>query len=361
MIVDKSVERESRIGWLDLAKCFSIFGVLVDHTNRILYTNQIIAYASYFSVSLFILVMGFTTYRSLAHNKNRTVIKYLWRRTEQMIVPYIIATIICYTAFSRRFVFQDIITHLINFDACLPYYYIILYLQLLWVSPIVFLLINKSHVVWKELVIAIAVIAFSVLTTNRSDIMGIYGGGGKLFGGTYLILLYLGMLVAKNYNSIQKIVVGGCLKSLVLCSIGFALSIAWCLWMAKDQLNLDKTIKYFGGYNPPGVSFIIYSILVASTAFFAEQLAEKFNCRKILEPFFYIGRNTLPIFLYFILFRSISGKLWALIGTYLLDQMWIKRLCFLLLMTGGPLLLMQAIKNVLKYYIEVYLDCDLNS
>lgn len=38
----------------------------------------------------------------------------------------------------------------------------------------------------------ICIVAF--LTTNYTNILDIYGGGGKLLGGTYLIAFWVGML-----------------------------------------------------------------------------------------------------------------------------------------------------------------------
>lgn len=51
----KSIERKR---WIDCAKLMAIIAVAVDHTNRLFYTSKIIAQASYYSVSLFILLAG---------------------------------------------------------------------------------------------------------------------------------------------------------------------------------------------------------------------------------------------------------------------------------------------------------------
>ena len=55
---DNAVEWQpvkQRIKWIDCAKTVAIIGVLIDHNNGLLYTNQVIAKGSYFGVSLFIL------------------------------------------------------------------------------------------------------------------------------------------------------------------------------------------------------------------------------------------------------------------------------------------------------------------
>lgn len=58
-----------QILWLNCSKTVAVLAVLVDHTNGVLYTNQDIAYASYFSVSLFIIISGLTSYFSNSSGK----------------------------------------------------------------------------------------------------------------------------------------------------------------------------------------------------------------------------------------------------------------------------------------------------
>lgn len=64
-------DNHKTIKWIDCAKCLAILAVMTDHTNGILYTNQDIAYASYFSVSLFIIIAGMMSFLSNErHNLN---------------------------------------------------------------------------------------------------------------------------------------------------------------------------------------------------------------------------------------------------------------------------------------------------
>lgn len=49
---------EERTKWIDVAKAIAIMAVMTDHMYYTLYSSQSIVYATYFSVSLFILVMG---------------------------------------------------------------------------------------------------------------------------------------------------------------------------------------------------------------------------------------------------------------------------------------------------------------
>lgn len=64
----KEISDNRRIYWVDIAKFLAILAVMTDHTNGVLYSSHYIAYMSYFSVSLFILMMGVTSVCSLTIN-----------------------------------------------------------------------------------------------------------------------------------------------------------------------------------------------------------------------------------------------------------------------------------------------------
>ena len=66
-LIDNMHER-----WIDIGKSFAIIAVLTDHLYRILYSRGSIQYFSWFSVSLFILLMGVTTYWTF-DKKNETI------------------------------------------------------------------------------------------------------------------------------------------------------------------------------------------------------------------------------------------------------------------------------------------------
>ena len=55
---------KKQITWLNGAKLMAILAVMVDHTNGMLYTKPDVAYASYYSVSLFVILLGMTSYLS---------------------------------------------------------------------------------------------------------------------------------------------------------------------------------------------------------------------------------------------------------------------------------------------------------
>ena len=87
-----AVQTKERTKWVDVAKFMAIIAVMIDHTNGLLYTNQHVAYFSYYSVSLFIVVMGMTTMWS--YRKGGNLFQKVRKKCLGIIRPYIIATII---------------------------------------------------------------------------------------------------------------------------------------------------------------------------------------------------------------------------------------------------------------------------
>lgn len=55
---------DHRLVWIDCAKFAAIVAVMIDHTKGILYADMDVAIASDYSVSLFILLAGITSYLS---------------------------------------------------------------------------------------------------------------------------------------------------------------------------------------------------------------------------------------------------------------------------------------------------------
>ncbi len=75
---------------------------MVDHCNGFLYTNPYIAYASYYSVSLFILLAGISTWISFEKEKNICFSNQL-KRSIKILMSYAVATFIVLCVIEHRF------------------------------------------------------------------------------------------------------------------------------------------------------------------------------------------------------------------------------------------------------------------
>ena len=199
-------QKGQRADWIDAAKLVAILGVLVDHTQNVLYSNHRIADCSYYSVGLFIFLMGVTGYGSYSRYRG-SIPEKLKKNFWKIARPYLVATFIFSIAQDGQFTFLAFWKRLLYFNASAPFYYVALYLQLMVVIPVFAALLRmtstKKGGIFLEMLVFGATVVLSAWTTNHSNILDIYGGGGRLLGGSYLILCYLGMLFGKYRSGIS--------------------------------------------------------------------------------------------------------------------------------------------------------------
>lgn len=132
------MKRES---WIDIAKLVAILGVIIDHNNGVLYEKEVFGWSSYYSVTLFIFVMGITLYKS--YSKSVSLAK-VGNKILAIGVPYIVASFVYFIYYFRTFDFVAFLQRIIGFNAAAPFYYVCLYIQLLMISPILFGLLTAS-------------------------------------------------------------------------------------------------------------------------------------------------------------------------------------------------------------------------
>ena len=86
----EKVGTSRQVAWINGAKLVAILAVLVDHTNGVLYINQEFALASYFSVALFVLLSGMTSYMT------NWQLQYIWLFRHKDLT-FLCIYIICFT------------------------------------------------------------------------------------------------------------------------------------------------------------------------------------------------------------------------------------------------------------------------
>lgn len=266
---------------------------------------------------------------------------------------YAIATVVYSCFLDKAFVFANIANRLLYFNASGPFYYVLMFIQLLLVSPMIYYWLNlcEKRKVFVEFGGFVITIIISIYTTNFSNILDIYGGGGKLLGGSYLILLYIGMWFGKyNEAFCEKLK-----KDRKLCSILFVsimlLTIAWIVFYLNNNLSIDLALPFGKGANPPGLSLGLYGILVMLLTASGGCLLTS-NAEKFLFPIVVIGKNTLSIFLYhrlvidYLYKNNIFG-----INSY---SIWTKRVVLFLLMIIIPMMINTAIKYLHMFVKSAY-------
>lgn len=290
-------DNHKTIKWIDCAKCLAILAVMTDHTNGILYTNQDIAYASYFSVSLFIIIAGMMSFLSNErHNLN--CLQTFWHSSKKMIIGYLLANVIYLVFATKYFDLNLYIQYIFSFNLSSPFYFVLLYLQLMLVSRPLFLILKKiplkSSWLW-EIVGGIIILVICSFTTNFTNVLNVYGGGGKILGGTYLFLFYIGMLISKhdilNDMSFKRMA--------ILSVIGGILWISWWRFECVNKLTFDSQLPFGAGFNPPSISFGTFGLITLLLSCGIFSLFENFKYTKwISNCFSWIGKHSLYIFLY---------------------------------------------------------------
>ena len=240
-----------------------------------------------------------------------------------------------YSVFADKyFDFAIYVKRVICFNANGPFYYVLLYLQLLLIVPIIFYFLqntgNKKYSIGIEILGLVIVLVIAGLTTNYTNILSVTGGGGKLFGGTYLCLLYIGMMFGKYCDriSLQKASV------IVLFAVSLIVTMLWWNFISVDKLRIDARVPFGAGFNPPSISLGIYAILVACTIYLFEKLL--INSDKLLMLFAKIsilGKHTLYVFLYHRLFLDYIFPQIPMITA--IENIWFKRIIYFVGMVGG--------------------------
>ena len=264
--------------------------------------------------------------------------KHTLRKCLKILIPYSVAVFVFEIADDYCFSLSNYLTKLIHFNAVLAHYYVLLYLQLMILAPILcWLAITYRKAIQTILIFAILII-ISIYTTNYTDLLSVYGGGGVLFGGTYLLLFYFGMIVSRERDFFERI--GRFAYGIIPLII--ALIVLWVRFICHDRLRLDSKLMFGRGYNPPSVSFSVYAVLVFLLLILLGSICVK-PCflTRVLGRISILGKHTLYIFLYHMLFLSNNDRLMRKLHIidFLNNNMWMKRIWLFTMMICGSILI----------------------
>lgn len=170
-------------------------------------------------------------------------------------------------------------------------------------------------------------------------------------GGSYLVCLYIGMIVGKYYSHINLFI--NHTVSRILLTI-LSVTGAFFLWnmMCNQGLALDISGVFGGGFNPPGITFISYAVCVMFSVWLIVSWLEFpvfAKCEWLLKVVSYVGTQTLYIFLYHRLF--LDYFLWLYFGT--LTPM-LKAIVYFGVMIGGSILLGLVLKSLKNLILKSY-------
>jgi len=202
---------------------------------------------------------------------------------------------------------------------------------------------------WKKIIpfaLAGGVITFLVSyeLNDHTNILGIYGGGGKLFGGSYLLLLYFGLLMAHLITIYGPL---GNTWNIVGTAFFGGLLVAILVYMGKCGLGLDNYFPLVVSFNPPGATLITYSSIIACFLFFVESLLGKTRAYVIVgRALSVIGRNTLGIFIYHILMISILNDIFGEKLGITIGNIWLRRILWYCVIICGSMIVDRIVKKI---------------
>lgn len=191
----ESQQSKKRTCWIDCARAVAIFAVITDHCYGILYSNRMIAYASYFSASLFVMLSGVSIWAAVQNGKELSFQKQI-RKVLKMFIQYALATLVVLVSSTCFFDLRTYISWTINFSALPPYYYFVFFFQLLLISPILVGWCQFCNRQGKKIIWHLSTLGFlgfiSFVSIHYSHILPVHGGGAKPFWRDIFIDLLFG-------------------------------------------------------------------------------------------------------------------------------------------------------------------------
>lgn len=349
-IIFNEKQEQKRIKWVDCARAVAMIAVVVDHCRYLLYTSSYIAQSSFFSVSLFILLAGISV--KMASLRKKRTFSNQFKKFFGFYLQYAAATLILYIFYMHFFDVKTYVSSLLNFSIATPYYFLVFYFQLMLAAPFLlswceFCNSRRRKNIW-HLGTTIFLCYCSSVFVRYTFVLPVHGGGKYLFGGTYLILYYLGILFANSglfHNTVKQ-------KIFIFCG-SFAAWIFWWLLSVHKKLPFDAWLEpYLGnGFNPPGVQFMVFSIITLFVLYSLFSLLQESTwtfAGKIVDIFAFLGKYTLYIFLYHLMVKDF-------IVTYLpfvCENMWVMRFCIFFSMIILPVICARILEKGKAYYVK---------
>lgn len=276
---------KKRYKWIDFAKALAIIAVVFDHTIEI-HNNQILKLHTAFSVALFILLAGVTSAMSISRS-NFSNKQYFLKKIKNIFIPYIFATFL-YFLYNSHFKFDWLIfaKQLVTFSAGGPFYFIYFFLQLIFLSPLIYkIFIKHEHGIVKDVGLLFVVYLIG-LFFNKYTYMGPFWGGGRvLLGGSFLFVFCLGFLIYKYMDKLSNKII----------------NITWLIITLMSFIIFENYQIYSKSWsNPPNIFTIFYTLIIFSLIFTVYNLGDFKNkfIEKTIDVINLIGKNSFYIFLY---------------------------------------------------------------
>ncbi|MEG1752433.1 MAG: acyltransferase [Christensenella sp.] len=335
-------EKSTRTGWIDFVRGFAILAVVLNHSNAFstIFSNARFIILSFFSVTLLIFISGYNFYNTYFKRKILTYpYKLVVKKAAKLFVPYVLAITLTSWIITETYDLMYIIKQIPTFSTWGPYYYVFLYLQLLLISPVMYFAVmlccKKSqsilHKTINTSVLIVCVYIVSYFSFASTKTFEIWGGAKYIGGGSYLLVMATGMLMANFTKSNISVETKEADVRKRRVFLWIAAAISWIslfvfafFWERNNYeiFSFETKIWFIGATDKAqSATVLFYSVLVFISLYFLYNAIETLPptcmklCKLICLPIETCGKYSMDIFLYhmpvqyFILLKA--NKLWA--------------------------------------------------
>lgn len=309
----------SNITWINEIKGIAIIAVFVAHTYGIIYENLYLLVWSFFSVTLFVFVGGITSYVSCTRRKI-SLGKYIVKRISKILSAYIFATLIISIinlsiGYFKIEEIPKILLYVLSFRFQSVDYYIMFFIQLILISPLLFreICYESNHNGIRHLCMIFLILLLDYLTVNYFHLDdSFYGGAKYLLGGPYLLVFYVGMLF-EHYHGYQFIKDN---KKYCFPIIFLIFAFFICNMIKINQfsavLGLYTNCLFPNELNPPGISLILYSLSMAAFIIVTDIILNS----KEIPLLCFIGKHSLFLYLFHFYIMTIASNYFVISTVY---------------------------------------------
>ena len=240
-------------------------------------------------------------------------IRHQMNRIFKLFMQYALATAVLQMWYDGIWDLKTYLSYIADFNVAAPYYFFVFFFQLLFITPMLlkwcsFCGSRRHSYLWH--LISLVILGYiSTLCIRYTFILPVHGGGKFLFGGTWLIVYYMGIVLEETsffYRTDKQ-------KYILLAVSG----VAWIVWWwAKtcEYLPFDRYMKpYWGtGFNPPGINSIIFGFITLAFLYSLFSLMDSWRINivtRLVRFLSFLGRNTIYTFLYHLLVRDILFRI----------------------------------------------------
>jgi len=278
------MKKKKRIIWLDVLKAIAIFAVCLDHGSVILsmfLPNQgldIVWRHTYFSVPWFLLIMGMTTSLSMDPNAAiwRNALNFYKKRINYIGIYVIASTIGYFWSSFPTYSLGNLLWNILTFNALSPFYFFLIMFECFLVAPFFYAFFKKSTLfIFGLMTVIMYLFLFQM---DMIQIPPIFTSAWRApFGGMFLIFFWIGMGYDKFKDELKQ-------HEFLLATTIFLITEYWIVKTQGAQITVPITIQR-----------IAWTV---SGLFVFKNIIERIPFEKIFAPLVFIGRRTLPIFIY---------------------------------------------------------------